>query len=107
MSGAALSRQDAKLLTWLDRDPDRFERYLADHPDQADHVEALVERTFALGDHLRAALVQAIDVPLGFAERMQTRTMEAASSTDAASVVLDLFGIGAATASLLLDDTLL
>jgi len=105
MSSSALSRRDAKLLGWLERDPDRFERYLAAHPDLADHIDELIERTYAFGAQARQALSQAVDIPVGLAERVQANALRGQASTDAASVMLDLLGVGFATISVLLDDT--
>ena len=107
MSASALSRQDAKLLGWLEHDPGRFEKYLAAHPELADHIDALIERSYQLGTQARQVLSEAIEVPVGLAERIQAKALSGRDATDAASVVLDLLGVGFATMSVLFDDTAL
>lgn len=71
--GAALNPQlEAKLLNWLDHDPDRFERYLAAHPEITDRVEELT-LVSSFGETFRTALGLAFEVPLDLAQRMATK----------------------------------
>ena len=101
--GAALNpKLEAKLLNWLDHDPDRFERYLAAHPEVTDRVDELT-LVSSFGETFRSALGLAIEVPLDLAQRMATKLSAKNSGTDAMSVLLDLMGVGSATLQVFLD----
>lgn len=101
--GATLNpKLEAKLLSWLDHDPDRFERYVAAHPEVTDRVDELT-RGASFGETFRVALEQALEVPLDLAQRMATSLSAKNSGTDAMSVLLDLMGVGSATLQVFLD----
>lgn len=89
----------ARLDRWLVHDPDRFERYLAAHPEVADFYENLN----GLGDTIKTALSEAVDVPVDFLSRLWDRTTEQ-RDTGAAAVALDLLGLGVRTANVVLGD---
>ena len=82
----------AKLDRWLERDPDRFARYLAAHPEIADRYDDLTR----LGNETKDALVAALDVPFDLAARLRTR-LAASDDTSPTAVVFDLVGLGVAT----------
>jgi hypothetical protein len=83
---------------WLDRDPDRFEQYLIDHPEVAERFEAVTK----LPDHVRTALDHAFDVPTDIAVRLRARLM-AFTGTETPAVVMDLFGVGVETMRILFE----
>jgi hypothetical protein len=96
-----LSALDIRLLDWLENDTDRFEKYITKHPDVADRIEQLLDGGAVLAARLNEALSVAVAAPLDLAERL-TASIGRDRSTDAASVALDLFSIGAQTFNLLI-----
>jgi hypothetical protein len=88
-----------KLDFWLEHDPDRFERYLRDHPE----IESIYEHVNEIGDNVRSALSAAVEAPASLMTFLWDRSAEA-SDTGAAAVMLDLFGLGPDTARLLFLD---
>jgi hypothetical protein len=98
---AQLSSLDIRLLDWLENDTDRFEKYITKHPEVADRVEQLLDGGAVLAGRLSEALSAAVAAPLDLAERL-TASIGKDRSTDAASVALDLFGVGAQTLNVLL-----
>lgn len=92
-------QQRQRLDRWLDTDPDRFERYLEQHPEIAD----IYEQALQLPDSIRAGLASAMAVPVDLATRLWDRSAERAD-TGVAAVALDLLGLGLATAQVLFRD---
>jgi hypothetical protein len=97
----ALRRPSMRRLEyWLDHKPERFERYLAAHPEIADRFE----EANPLRDRLpafREALDAAVTAPLDLAARLRDRLLEERTETSALAVLLDLGGVGPATLALL------
>ena len=102
MTAVPSAALDAKLLKWLDHDPGRFERYITAHPEIADRIDELTSLRAAT-ESVRSALMHALEVPVGLAERMAAKLSVPDASTDPASVIVDLLGLGAATMQVLLD----
>jgi hypothetical protein len=92
-------KQRNRLDNWLEHDPDRFERYLRDHPE----IEALYEGFNEIGDNVRSALREAVAAPITLATFLWDRSSEQ-SDSGAGAVALDLFGLSFATARILFGD---
>ena len=92
MTALTFDRQK-KLDFWLENDPDRFEKYLIAHPEIGDAYESLHNLT----DTMRAALSEAVEVPIDLVARLLDRTAER-SDTGALAVSLDMLGVGFSTA---------
>ena len=92
MTALTVDRQK-KLDFWLEHDPDKFEKYLIAHPDIAEAYESL----HTLSATVRAALSEAVDVPIDLVARLLDRTAER-SDTGAFAVSLDMLGVGFTTA---------
>ena len=92
MTALTFDRQK-KLDFWLENDPDRFEKYLIAHPEVGDAYESLHNLT----DTMRAALSEAVEVPIDLVARLLDRTAER-SDTGALAVSLDMLGVGFSTA---------
>ncbi|MFN0091279.1 MAG: hypothetical protein ACKVWR_13585 [Acidimicrobiales bacterium] len=80
---------DRKLLDWLDDEPDKLERYLAQHPEEADRLETLVPPPAALHESLQHAL----ETPVGLLERLREAMRPDPAMREAATVVGDLFSL--------------
>jgi hypothetical protein len=92
MTALTFDRQK-KLDFWLENDPDRFEKYLIAHPEVGEAYESL----YSLSDSVRAALTEAVEVPIDLVARLLDRTAER-SDTGAFAISLDLIGVGFSTA---------
>jgi hypothetical protein len=97
----SLSALDVRLLDWLENDSDRFEKYITKHPEVADRVEHLLDLGVEWRTTMTDALTHAVAAPIDLAERL-TASIGKDRSTDAASVALDLFGVGPRTIQLFL-----
>jgi hypothetical protein len=87
------------LLGWLDHDPDRLERHLADHPEDTDRLDLLT----ALPE-LKAWLSEALVVPVDLAERIRSLVQGDPARREAGRVLAELLGTSWRTASLLWTD---
>ena len=92
MTALTFDRQK-KLDFWLENDPDKFEKYLIAHPEIGDAYESLHN----LSSTVRAALSEAVEVPVDLVARLFDRTAER-SDTGAFAVSLDMLGVGFGTA---------
>jgi hypothetical protein len=93
---ATLTPLDRKLLGWLDTDSDRFEKYIAAHPEAGDRIGQLVELGADVQQVLRRAIAEAAAVPIDFAERMAV-LMQPDRDTGAGSLLMDIFSVGFST----------
>jgi hypothetical protein len=98
MTALTFDRQK-KLDFWLENDPDKFEKYLIAHPEIGDAYESLHN----LSSTVRAALSEAVEVPVDLVARLLDRTAER-SDTGAFAVSLDMLGVGFSTAMTLFFD---
>jgi anti-sigma factor RsiW len=98
MTTLSVSQRD-RLDRWLETDPDRFERYLRDHPEVAEVYEQLHQ----LSDSVRTGLAAVVAAPADLALRLWDRSAER-TDTSAAAVTLDLLGLGLRTAQVLFHD---
>lgn len=96
------SPRELQLLEWLEHDTPRFETYIAAHPDITDRIEQLLDSLHGPGLRARISetLSEAISSPLDLAERLTARIGHD-RSTDPASVLLDLLGVGPRTLGML------
>ncbi len=100
----ALPRPSKKRLNkLLMTNPAKFERYLVNYPDIAEHFEA-DNPLRDLRAPMRTAFDAAIDVPNDLAVRLRARMTEAQAETTPFAVLLDLVGVGIATLSVLVDE---
>jgi hypothetical protein len=97
-----LTPLDRKLMKWLDDEPSRFERYIEKHPEAADRIDQLLSLGADAQRAISEALSESIAAPLDLVARL-TEDIVPGHDTATASVVLDLFGIGAATVTTWLD----
>lgn len=100
MSSLELTPLDRRLLDWLENDTPRFEKYITSHPEAGDRIDQILELGAVFRDRLNNALFEAIAAPVDLAERL-TASIGKDRSTDAASVALDIFGVGPRTVGLL------
>jgi hypothetical protein len=90
---------DRTLLSWLDSDPLRLERYLTEHPEDTDRIDRLTE-TPQLGDRLRDVMT----VPEGLLTRLGALSAADRSRREAAEVLVDLLSTAWRTAAVLFTD---
>jgi hypothetical protein len=83
-------RRDARLLSGK---PERLERHLARHPEDADRLEQLTE----LPSELAALLGTATESDYGFNDRMRSRTLVDPDTREALGTLGSLLGLGFAT----------
>jgi hypothetical protein len=95
-SNISLTSLDKRLLSWLDSDTPRFERYIAAHPEAADRIDQLL----SLGDDVQRLLSSTLDDVLAVPHDLMGRLSAALGTgedTGAATVGMDLFGIATDT----------
>ena len=96
------SPSPTRLLRWLDKKPEKLERYLGKHPEAEVELEQLIE----LPATASWALASALAAPLDLSERLRQRLDVRPAPTDTQAVVTDLLGLGLRTARILFGDTL-
>lgn len=87
MSARTIS--DRRLLSWLEHDPGRLERYLVEHPAAADRLDVLTQ----LDDTVRSGLRSLLAVPEGFRERLSAAGVSRPAKSEVASIVMDLMAL--------------
>ena len=85
----ATTISDGRLLSWLESDPGRLERYLAEHPAAADRLDRLTE----WDDTVRSGLRSLLSVPDGLRERLAAAGVTRPLKSEVAGVVMDLFSL--------------
>ena len=78
---------DRRLLNWLENDPGRLERYLAEHPTAADRLDRLTE----WDDTVRTSLRSLLAVPEGLRDRLASAAFARPVKNEVTGVVMDLF----------------
>ena len=90
----------ARLLRWLDDNPEKLERYLGKHPEAEPELDRLVQ----LPAPACSALANALAAPADLTDRLRSRLAVRSSPTDTQAVVTDLLSLGRRTARLLFSD---
>ena len=80
---------DRRLLKWLDRDPGRLERYLAENPEATDRLDKLT----AFDDAVRSNLRGLFAVPEGLWDRVSGQPGPYEPGRELTTVVMDLFSL--------------
>lgn len=91
---------DEVLLGWLDRDPFRLERHLAEFPDEIDRLDRLTALPESIKDRLREALT----VPDDVAELVRRAVQGNPARREAGQVLFDLLGTSWRTTAMLWSD---
>lgn len=99
MSMGARRVTDAVLLEWLDRAPDKLERYLHAVPDAANRLESLTE----LGSQATEQLVESFAPDDDFAARMLRLVAPSPEAAQMSGLVFGLFTLPWQTLSCLTD----
>ena len=89
MSMGARRVTDAVLLEWLDRAPEKLERYLHAVPDAASRLESLTE----LGSQATENLVASFTPDAAFAERMLQLVSPSPDAAQASSLVFGMLSL--------------
>jgi hypothetical protein len=99
MSMGARRVTDAVLLEWLDRAPDKLERYLQTVPDAASRMESLT----ALGAEAAEQLAESFSPDADFAERMLQLVSPSPDSAQMTGLVFGMLTLAWQTLSSLAD----